>query len=132
MGTDEAIPKDAKLIGLHLFYKNDLPEGFGVGLDEQFFTDHPEAQENFVNASQMSIEFYRTLETDEGRQELIADIQSQFNQVCRWMIEHKGRPMDEDWIAYFVILLDDMGFLTEVGLFPNNEYNGPQWIWFNG
>ena len=42
------IPKDAKLMGLHLFYKNDLPEGFGVGLDEQFFIDNP-SREQFLS-----------------------------------------------------------------------------------
>lgn len=126
------IPRDAKLIGLHLFYKNDLPEGFGVGLDEQFFIDHPEAQDNFVTASQMSIEFYKELHTDRARQEFIADIQNQFHQVCRWMIQHKGQAMDADWIAYFVILLDDMTFLQSLDLFPNNEYNGVQWMSFNG
>jgi hypothetical protein len=126
------IPKDATLTGLHLFYKNDLKEGFGVGLNEEFFSDHPEAQENFVTASQMSIDFYQTLETDEGQQEFIADIQSQFNEVCQWFIQHKGQPMDEDWIAHFVILLDDMSFLTELGLFPNDEYNGVMWTWFDG
>ena len=123
---------NSKLIGLHVFYQNNLPEGFGVGLDEQFFIDHPEAQENFVTASQMSIEFYGTLETDEARQELIADIQSQFEEVCRWFIQHKGQAMDEDWIAYFVILLDDMSFLTEVGLSPDNNFNGIMWTWFDG
>lgn len=57
MRIDQAIQKDAKLTGLHIFYKNDVPEGFGVGLDEAFFDDHPEAQENFIEASQMSLEF---------------------------------------------------------------------------
>ena len=125
-------PRVAKLIGLHVFYQNDLPEGFGVGLDEVFFTDHPKAQENFVSASQMTSDFYKTLETDEARKGLIADIVDQFNQACEWMIQHKGQAMDEDWISYFVILLDDMSFLTEVGLFPNNDFNGIMWTWFAG
>jgi len=37
--------------------------------------------------------------------------------------------MDEEWISCFVILLDDMTFLQSLNLFPNNEYNGPQWVW---
>lgn len=72
------------------------------------------------------------METDEGRKELIADIQNQFDQVCQWFNQHKGQVMDEDWIAYFVILLDDMSFLSELGLFPNDEYNGVMWTWFDG
>ena len=122
----------AKLLGLHIFYQNNLQEGFGVGLDDQFFTDHLEAQDNFVTASQMSIEFYKELHTDRARQEFIANIQSQFNQVCQWFHQHKGQAMDEDWIAYFVLLLDDMTFLQSLDLFPNNDYNGVQWVWFNG
>lgn len=118
--------------GLHLFYKNDLREGFGVGLDEAFFSDHPQAQDNFIAASQMSIDFYQTLETDEGREEFIADIKNQLDQVCQWFYQHKGQAMDEDWITYFVILLDDMSFLTEVGLFPNNDFNGVMWTWVGG
>jgi hypothetical protein len=132
MGIDQAIPKDAKLTGLHIFYKNDVPEGFGVGLDESFFTDHPRAQENFVTASQMSINEYRKQPTDAARQQFISGIQSQFNQVFRWFMQHKGQAMDEDWIAYFVILLDDMSFLTELGLVPNDDFNGIMWTWFDG
>lgn len=124
------IPKDAKLMGLHLFYKNDLPEGFGVGLDEGFFVDNPEAEEEFTTSSQMSINEYRKQPTDAARQEFVAIIQEQFAQCCQWINQHKGQPMGEEWIACFVILLDDMTFLQSLGLFPNNEYNGPQWMWF--
>lgn len=118
-----------RLMQLHLFYKNDLPEGFGVGLGEEFFSDHPEAQESFVRCSQMSIDFYGTLETDEARKALIADTQRQFNEACQWMNAHKGETLDEGWLTFFVILLDDMTFLQSIGQFCNDEFNGPMWTW---
>ena len=37
--------------------------------------------------------------------------------------------MDEEWIAYFVIVLDAMSFLIELRLVPNDEYNGLMWTW---
>lgn len=103
-----------------------------MGLDEAFFIDHPEAQDNFVTCSQMTINFYKELNTDEARKALISDTVDQFKQVCQWFHKHKGQAMDEDWISYFVILLDDMSFLTEVGLFPKNDFNGIMWTWFDG
>jgi hypothetical protein len=39
-----------------------------------------------------------------------------------------GRGMD---CVLCVILLDDMTFLQSLDLFPDDEYNGPQWVWFN-
>ena len=123
------IARDDKLMGLHLFYKNDLPEGFGVGLAEEYFIDSPEMQHVLTDASQMSVNEYKQLHTDRERQQFIAGIQQQFAQCCRWMNQHKGQPMDEEWISCFVILLDDMTFLQSLDLFPNNEYDGPQWVW---
>ena len=124
------IPKDAKLTQLHLLYKNDLPEGFGVGLDEHFFIDNPEIKALLVKCSQMSIDEYKKQKTDRQRRTFVAGIVSQFNTACRWMHEHKAEPgIDEEFISMFVILLDDMSFLQSVGLFPNNNFNGPMWTW---
>jgi hypothetical protein len=62
----------------------------------------------------MSINEYKKLHTDKQRQQFIAGIQEQFAQCCQWMNQHKGQPMDEEWIACFVILLDDMTFLRSL------------------
>ena len=123
-------PEDAKLVQLHLFYKNDLPEGFRVGILEEYFVDNPEMEYVLTDASQMSINGFRKEPTDAARQEFIAGIQEQFAQCCQWMNQHKGQPMDEQWIACFVILLDDMTFLQSLDLFPNNE-GLVQWLIMN-
>lgn len=92
--------------------------------------DNPEAEEQFTTSSQMSINEYRKQPTDAARQEFIVGIQEQFAQCCQWMDQHKAKPMDEELISCFVILLDHMTFLQSLDLFPNNEYSGPQRVWF--
>jgi hypothetical protein len=109
-------------------YQNDVPEGFGVGILEEYLINNPQI---LTDASQMSINEYRKLRTDK-QHEFIAAIQEQFAQCCQWMNQHKGQAVDEDWIACFVILLDDMTFLQSLDLFPDDAYNGVQWVWFNG
>ena len=95
-------------MGLHPFYKNGLPEGFGVGLAEEYFVGERGVERMFCDASQMSIKEYETKTSDKQREEFIAGIQQQFTQCCQWMNQHKGQEMDEEWVSCFVILLDDM------------------------
>lgn len=69
---------------LSLFYKNDKPDGFGVTLDDQFFADNPEAGSLFEQMSQCSINKYKTLKTEQERNEFVADVHSQFADVYEW------------------------------------------------
>jgi hypothetical protein len=118
--------RSKKLLQLRLFYKNDLPEGFGVILP----IDNPVLERHFTNASQLSIDEYKKQATDKERRKFIADAQEQFAQCCQWMNQHKEHLMDdEEGAVYFAVLLDNMTFLQSRGLFPDDEYNGPQWLY---
>lgn len=115
---------------LSLFYKNNLPEGFGVTLDEEFFQNNPKAGSAFEEMSQCSINEYKKLKSEIERKEFIADIHSQLADACKWHHANKGTTtMDDKFFEAFNIALDDMTFLQSIGEFPNDDFNGPMWCY---
>jgi hypothetical protein len=128
------------LFCLNLFYKNDTPEGFGIGLTPDFFEGNPNLMENVINLSQMTINHYKTL-TIEDREQLIKDSWEQLEECRAFLVNnrHRNSPnlvfgseeteLSDESFQCLSLALDNISFLESLGLLPSDEYNGIQWTW---
>lgn len=116
-----------KLIGLHIFVRNDVSSGIGIGLDDQFFSDNPTIAQHLIECSQCSIKEYKTLKTSKERAVFIQDTVNQMEQMITYL--KSSTTMDTVFFQHFSILLDDVSFLVETGFLPDDEFNGIQWCY---
>ncbi len=129
---------------LNLFYKNDTPQGFGIGLTPDFFENNPDLMEHVINLSQMTISYYKTLTTDAERELLINDAWEQLEECRSFLVNNRARnspnlvigseetELSDESFQCLSLALDNISFLESLGLLLSDEFNGVQWMWTEG
>lgn len=125
------------LFCLNIFFRNDTPQGFGIGLTPEFFEDNPGLREQVINISQMTINHFKTLPEQE-RQEFIAETWVQLEECRLYFVNNKNKnlvegseatDLSDESFRTLSVALDDISFLESIGLLKSDEFNGIQWIW---
>lgn len=129
------------LFCLNLFYKSDTPQGFGIGLTPEYFESNPELMSKIIDLSQMTINYYKTLDTDEERLECVADSWEQLEECREFLVNDRAKHLpnlvsgsettefSNESFECLSLALDNITFLESLGLLVSDEYNGVQWTW---